>query len=55
MLCSDFDCQTGSRRIWADALCIDQEDSKEKGSQKSAMTRIYRGASLVLVWLGKLA
>ena len=40
------------RRLWVDALCINQEDSKEKSHQIQKMRHIYRRASGVLVWLG---
>lgn len=40
------------RRIWADAICINQTDAAEKGTQIPLMSRIYRCASRVLVWLG---
>ncbi|KAK5726143.1 Non-essential glycogen phosphorylase [Elasticomyces elasticus] len=40
------------RRLWADALCINQCDEVEKGQQVTAMDEIYKGARTVLVWLG---
>lgn len=40
------------RRLWADAICINQADSDEKAAQVAAMHLIYKGADLVLVWLG---
>ena len=40
------------RRIWADAVCINQEDTSEKSEQIPLMSTIYRGASGVSVWLG---
>lgn len=36
---------------WIDQLCIDQSNSKEKGSQIQMMGRIYQSAELVSVWL----
>lgn len=42
----------GPRRIWADAICINQQDLEEKSQQVRMMGRIYRRASNVLVWLG---
>jgi hypothetical protein len=42
-----------SYRIWVDALCINQNDSDERSSQVSMMSKIYSSASRVLVWLGK--
>lgn len=41
-----------SRLIWADAICINQEDIEERGSQVNMMKDIYRLASSVVVWLG---
>ena len=40
------------RRLWADALCINQEDLAEKSEQVKNMGRVYRNAMKVLVWLG---
>ncbi|KAL5329271.1 hypothetical protein ACEPPN_002782 [Leptodophora sp. 'Broadleaf-Isolate-01'] len=39
--------------IWADAICIDQGNMKEKAIQISLMGDIYTGAKNVIVWLGK--
>ncbi|KAI1161055.1 heterokaryon incompatibility protein-domain-containing protein [Nemania serpens] len=41
-----------SRRLWVDAICINQHDEEEKSTQIPSMDVIYRGASAVLVWLG---
>lgn len=38
--------------IWIDAVCINQNDDAEKGSQVQMMDDIYRLATQVLVWLG---
>jgi hypothetical protein len=38
--------------IWADALCINQSDVKEKSTQVASMHRIFASAEKVLVWLG---
>lgn len=40
------------RRLWADAVCINQEDRKELGQQVQRMSQIYSSATSVLVWLG---
>ncbi|KAH7321322.1 heterokaryon incompatibility protein-domain-containing protein [Stachybotrys elegans] len=40
------------RRIWADAICINQDDTAERSSQVLLMQTIYRGAVSVVVWLG---
>ncbi|PVH75743.1 hypothetical protein DL98DRAFT_466075, partial [Cadophora sp. DSE1049] len=39
-------------RLWVDALCINQQDEKERGHQVSLMGKIYRNAE-VICWLGK--
>ena len=40
------------RYLWADAVCINQEDVLERGSQVAIMSQIYHNARCVLVWLG---
>ncbi|RBA15907.1 hypothetical protein FPRO05_12128 [Fusarium proliferatum] len=40
------------RTVWADALCINQDDLQEKTLQVRQMGNIYSKASQVLVWLG---
>ncbi|KAK3364348.1 heterokaryon incompatibility protein-domain-containing protein [Lasiosphaeria hispida] len=40
------------RRLWADALCINQGDLAERTSQLELMGRIFAGARRVLAWLG---
>jgi hypothetical protein len=40
------------RVLWADALCINQSDLKEKGHQVALMGPIFRDAQRVVVWLG---
>ncbi|KAE9363365.1 HET-domain-containing protein [Stipitochalara longipes BDJ] len=42
-----------ARRLWIDAICIDQMSDREKNMQVPLMRRIYEGASGVLVWLGE--
>ena len=39
--------------IWIDAICINQDDVKERNDQISIMGKIYREAQEVYVWLGK--
>ncbi|KAI1078369.1 heterokaryon incompatibility protein-domain-containing protein [Whalleya microplaca] len=41
-----------SRRLWIDAICINQNDDAEKSTQVSQMKEIYAQACRVLVWLG---
>lgn len=43
------------RRLWVDALCINQADNDERCQQVELMRFIYRQASRVLVWLGPAA
>jgi hypothetical protein len=40
------------RWLWADAVCMDQTNTKEKAFQIPLMDKIYRGAKRVFAWLG---
>jgi hypothetical protein len=40
------------RRLWVDALCINQSHIDEKNHQVGIMGEIYSKAAWVLVWLG---
>ncbi|KAF2019183.1 HET-domain-containing protein [Aaosphaeria arxii CBS 175.79] len=40
------------KKLWVDALCINQEDIEERSSQVAMMASIYWHASQVVVWLG---
>ncbi|RYP62885.1 hypothetical protein DL771_009534 [Monosporascus sp. 5C6A] len=42
----------GPMTLWADALCIDQNNKEEQSHQVQLMARIYSQASSVAVWLG---
>ncbi|CZR35522.1 hypothetical protein LB506_010365 [Fusarium annulatum] len=44
---------TTQRRLWADQVCINQDDIAERSQQVSLMNAIYKGAKHVLVWLGE--
>jgi hypothetical protein len=44
---------TTTRRLWVDAVCIDQSNNDERNWQVSQMSRIYATAHEVLIWLGK--
>jgi len=39
--------------LWADALCINQNDNEEKTRQVRMMRDIYSKAQRVIIWLGK--
>jgi hypothetical protein len=41
------------RILWIDALCINQDDHKERGQQVQQMGSIYTEAERVLIWLGE--
>ncbi|KAF4974993.1 hypothetical protein FZEAL_8177 [Fusarium zealandicum] len=38
--------------LWADAICIDQEDARERSAQVQLMARLYQKAECVFAWLG---
>ncbi|KAL2875866.1 hypothetical protein SGCOL_008861 [Colletotrichum sp. CLE4] len=40
-------------RIWVDALCINQQDIKERNEHVQLMGRVYAGAVRTRVWLGE--
>lgn len=40
------------KRLWVDAICIDQTNNNEKNQQVRRMGTIYTGARQVVVWLG---
>jgi hypothetical protein len=42
-----------SRLIWADALCINQQDNRERSHQVMRMNLIYENALRVVIWLGE--
>jgi hypothetical protein len=41
------------RKLWIDAICIDQNNLDERSSQVRLMDQIFHGASQVIVWLGE--
>lgn len=45
--------KTLKKYIWADGLCVNQDDASERSDQVALMCEIYRRASLVFVWLGE--
>ena len=40
------------RKLWIDAICINQNDDLEKSSQVSQMRDVYANSSMVIIWLG---
>src|SRR5215471_5848771 len=40
------------RRLWIDAICIDQKNDEERSQQVQIMRLIYKHANRVVVWLG---
>jgi hypothetical protein len=38
--------------LWVDAICINQQDPREKGHQVKQMRDVYKNAEEVLIWLG---
>lgn len=45
--------QSQARLLWADAVCINQSDNREKSWQVQMMAEVYRDADRVLIWLGE--
>jgi hypothetical protein len=45
--------KTDIRRLWIDAVCINQRDEVEKAQQIGLMGQIYNFATQVLAWLGE--
>jgi hypothetical protein len=41
------------RLIWIDAVCINQEDLKERADQVQLMARLYSHAIRMIVWPGE--
>ncbi|KAM0261945.1 hypothetical protein ACHAQJ_001949 [Trichoderma viride] len=41
------------RRLWADQICINQENLEERSKQVRLMNSVYKNAQKVLVWLGR--
>lgn len=42
-----------TRVLWIDAICINQDDIKERNEQVKRMTNIYTLAERVVIWLGE--
>jgi hypothetical protein len=43
----------GPRRLWVDAICINQGDTPEREAQVSIMHRIFSTATDVIAWIGE--
>ncbi|KAL7781173.1 heterokaryon incompatibility domain-containing protein [Trichoderma afarasin] len=43
----------GPRRLWIDAICVNQEDLNERSSQVRLMGKIYKQSGNVPIWLGQ--
>lgn len=44
---------TEPRYVWADGVCIDQRNDRERGHQVKLMGAVYARALRVLIWLGQ--
>lgn len=44
--------ESAPRKLWIDALCINQYDHSEKATQVMLMAEIYARCTSVLIWLG---
>ncbi|KAM3506496.1 hypothetical protein MY11210_007537 [Beauveria gryllotalpidicola] len=44
--------ESKARALWADSICINQEDVKEKGQQVALMAQIYGSSKQTLIYLG---
>lgn len=49
---ADSECHQFCEYLWADALCINQDDDDERSQQVGLMRKIYEQAKTVLVMLG---
>lgn len=45
--------QNQDRVVWLDAICINQQDTAERGAQVSIMKQIYEAAKRTLIFLGE--
>ncbi|KAK4225989.1 heterokaryon incompatibility protein-domain-containing protein [Podospora fimiseda] len=43
----------GPRRVWIDAVCINQQNPAEKAIQLRKMNRVFADAKQVIIWLGE--
>jgi hypothetical protein len=45
-------CRFRTRRLWVDAICINQKDIEERSNTVSIMDKVYHNAQHVQIWLG---
>lgn len=45
--------KTECRVVWADQICVNQQDPAERNQQVGLMGKLYKEAKTVLVWLGE--
>jgi hypothetical protein len=50
---STFPLEKRESDIWIDAVCINQQDMKERGEQVRIMDKIYTKAAHTIIWLGR--
>ncbi|XXG99905.1 hypothetical protein Hte_006246 [Hypoxylon texense] len=43
--------ESATRTLWADALCINQDDVQERNAQVRLMGELYKRATKTLIWL----
>jgi hypothetical protein len=48
------DGSTVNEYVWIDAICVNQQDTSERGSQVAVMDQIYLKSHRVIAWLGKM-
>ena len=48
-----FRTRSTTRTLWADAICINQQDINERNQQVRLMRQIYEKAQQVVIWLGE--
>ncbi|TGO37682.1 hypothetical protein BHYA_0091g00140 [Botrytis hyacinthi] len=52
ILTTSFNQDAPHDALWIDALCINQQDKRERSQQVQLMGRVYSQARMVLAWLG---
>ena len=52
-ICADQQKAGTARKLWIDAICINQRDNAEKSHQVMLMRDIYANAKTVLAWIGE--